>query len=123
LTSFSNNAKSTLVVIEMTHERKRAVGYTIDPRAGMYQYTSVEGVGECRENFARLAADMERAAFDTVIASKAEYLFVDTSPMWMEKFIATALRYHVTVTDASSGREYDFSNPQDEADFRILGRK
>jgi len=107
----------------MTHERKRAVGYTFDPSAGMHRYTSVEGVGECRENFARLVADMERAEFDTVIAAKAENLFIDTSPMWVEKFIATALRYHVTVTDAASGKEYDFSNPQDEADFRALGKK
>ena len=102
----------------MTHERKRAVGYTIDPRAGMYQYTSVEGVGECRENFARLVADMERAAFDTVVASKAEYLFVDTSPMWMEKFIATAQRHGILVADADSGREYDLRLIDDETAFR-----
>jgi hypothetical protein len=89
----------------------------------MHRYVAVEGVGECRENFANLVAGMEHGSFDVVVAAKAEYLFIDTSPMWIEKFIATAQSHHITVADAASGREYDFSNPQDEADFRALGKK
>lgn len=121
--NFSSSAKSTLAVIEMTNERKRAATYAVDLSAGTHRYVSVEGVGECRERFAALVASMEQANLDVVVAAKAELLFVDTSPMWMEKFIATAQRHHITVADATSGREYDFASPQDEADFRALGKK
>jgi hypothetical protein len=107
----------------MPKDPKRAVGYTVDLSAGMHHYTFVDGVGECRANFARLVESMGQATFDVVIASKAEYLFVDTSPMWMEKFIATAQRNHITVAAADTGREYDLTNPQDEADFRALRAK
>jgi hypothetical protein len=107
----------------MTNERKRAATYTVDVGAGTHRYVSVEGVGECRERFAAIVAGMEQANFDVIVAARAELLFVDTSPMWMEKFIATAQHHRVTVADATSGREYDFSSPQDEADFRALGKK
>src|SRR5690349_19049258 len=106
----------------MTDECKRAASYTVDLSAGLYRYVSVEGVGECREQFAALVASMEQANIDVVVTAKAELLFVDTSPMWMEKFIATAQRNHITVADANSSREYDLASPQDEADFRALGR-
>src|SRR5262245_12564070 len=104
----------------MSHESKRAVGYTVDLSAGLHRCVSLEGVGECRENFANLVAGMEHPTFDAVVVAKAEYLFVDTSPMWMEKFIATAQSNHITVADANTRREYDLANPQDEADFRAL---
>jgi hypothetical protein len=123
LTSFSSSAKSTLAVIDMTNERKRDATYTVDLGAGTHRYVSIEGFGECRERFAALLAGMEQANFDVVVAAHAELLFVDTSPMWIEKFIATAQRHHITVADVTSGREYDFSSPQDEADFRALGKK
>jgi hypothetical protein len=42
-----------------------------------------------------------------VIIAKAQYLFVDTSPMWMEKFIGTAKRQGMFIADATSGKEYD----------------
>ncbi|HEV8189999.1 MAG TPA: hypothetical protein VGP82_00710 [Ktedonobacterales bacterium] len=41
----------------------------------------------------------------------------------MEKFIATAQRHHITVAAADTGREYDLTVPQDEADFRALREK
>jgi hypothetical protein len=43
--------------------------------------------------------------------------------MGMEKFIATAQRHHITVAAADTGREYDLTVPQDEADFRALREK
>jgi hypothetical protein len=106
----------------MSNEGKRVAAYTVDFRPGMYSYVTVEGVGECRANFARLVSDMEHSKIDIVAAVKADLLFIDTSPMWIEIFIATALSHHITVADSTSGREYDFSNPQDEADFRALGQ-
>lgn len=103
--------------------RKRAFGYTIDTQAGFHRYVSVEGVGECRENFAALVASMEHPTFDAVVVAKAELLFVETSPMWIEKFIATAQRNHITIVAADTGREYDLTTPQDEAEFRALRHK
>lgn len=40
----------------------------------------------------------------------------------MEKFIVTAQRRGTTVADATTGREYDLTSPDDEADFRALAR-
>lgn len=107
----------------MPNEPKHVVGYAVDLSAGLHRYVSVDGVGECRENFAGLVASMEHPTFDAVVVAKAELLFVDTSPMWMEKFIATAQRNHITVAAVDTDREYDLTNPQDEVDFRAIGRK
>jgi hypothetical protein len=56
---------------------------------------AVEGAGECRENSANLFAGTEQGAFDVVIATGVEYLIIDTSPKWMETFIATAQSHHI----------------------------
>lgn len=101
--------------------KKRALAHAVDLGAGYHRYVNVEGVGECRENFAKLVAAMDAGNADVVVVSKAEYLFVDTSPLWMEKFIATAQRRSMTVADATTDREYDLTSPGDEADFRALG--
>jgi hypothetical protein len=103
-------------------DRKKAVAYMVDTEPGMHRYAFVEGVGECRENFRQLVEGMDRGDIQVVVAAKAEYLFIDTSPMWMEKFIATAQRNGITVADAQSGREYDLLKPDDEAAFRKLGK-
>jgi hypothetical protein len=50
------------------------------------------------------------------------YLFIDTSPMWMENFIATVKRRHALIADAETGREYDLNDPDDEAAFRSVGK-
>jgi hypothetical protein len=100
--------------------RKHALMYLVDLEAGVHRYAFVEGVGECRERFMRLVEDMERPDIHAVIVAKAQYLFVDTSNMWMEKFIATAKRHHILVADAIGKRQYDLSDPRDEADFRAL---
>jgi hypothetical protein len=87
----------------------------------MHHYVYLEGVGECREPFMRLVADLENDKIDAVIVYKAKYLFIDTSPMWMEKFIATVKRRHALIADAETGREYDLNYPGDVAAFRLLG--
>jgi hypothetical protein len=107
----------------MSNSPKRVIGYTIDLESGSHRYRNVEGVGECRENFVQLVQGMEQHITDVVMVYKAEHLFIDTSPMWMEKFIAIAQRHHIVVADATRDREYDLSKPQDEADFRALGKK
>jgi hypothetical protein len=102
--------------------KKHAAVYTVDTKPGEHRYASVDGVGECRDNFRRLIEGMERGDMQVVVALKAEYFFIDTSPMWMEKFIATAQRRGITIADATTGREYDLLQPEDEADFRKLGK-
>lgn len=101
----------------------RAIGYTVDVKAGYHRYVNVEGVGECRENFMKLVDDLEKDKADIVIVAGAELLFVDTSPMWMEKFIATVKRHGVLIADAMSGQEYDLRNSADEVAFRALEKK
>ncbi|HEV8189973.1 MAG TPA: hypothetical protein VGP82_00575 [Ktedonobacterales bacterium] len=107
----------------MSNKPKHVVGYTVDLSAGFHRYVSVEGVGECRENFAGPVASMEHPTFEAVVVAKGEYLFVDTSPRWIEKFIATAQRNHIKVAAVDTARECDLANPQDEADFRTLREK
>jgi hypothetical protein len=104
-----------------TNKTRRFGGYLVDLQAGMHQYVNVEGVGECREPFMRLVADLENGKIDAVIVYKAKYLFIETSPMWMEKFIATVKRRRALIADAETGREYDLNDPSDEATFRSLG--
>jgi hypothetical protein len=103
------------------NKTRRLGGYLMDLRAGMHRYVYVEGVGECREPFMRLVADLENGKIDAVVVYEAKYLFIDTSPMWMEKFIATVKRRHALIADAQTGREYDLNDPDVEAAFRLLG--
>jgi hypothetical protein len=100
--------------------RKRAIIYTVDLSAGMHRYIAIEGVGECRHNFHRMLEALERGDAEAVIATKAEYFFVDTSPMWMEKFITTVQRRGILVADAERDRQYDLREPADEVAFRAL---
>ncbi len=57
------------------------------------------------------------------MVAKASFLFIDTSPIWMEKFIAMVKRHHIHIVGAMSQREYDFCKPADEADFQALGKE
>lgn len=101
----------------------RAIGYTVDLKAGYHRYVKVEGVGECRENFAKLVNDLEKGKADVVIVAGAQLLFVDTSPMWMEKFIATVKQRGVLIADAATSQEYDLRKSTDEIAFRALEKK
>jgi hypothetical protein len=109
----------------MSHDQERnprASAYLVDTQPGYHRYVNVEGVGECRELFAQMVQDMDEGKMDVVVAAKASLFFIDTSPMWMEKFISTAKRRRITVADADSGREYDLRLIDDETVFRACGK-
>jgi hypothetical protein len=103
--------------------KKKTLAYTIDLRAGDYRYVNVEGVGECREHFARLVNSLEQGTADVVIVAGVQLLFVDTSPMWMEKFIATVKQHYATIVDATSGKRYDLRKSEDEVAFRAMEKQ
>ena len=89
----------------------------------MHRYVAVEGVGECRDNFRRMLEALERGDAKVVVVAKAEYFFVDTSPMWIEKLIATLQRRGILVADAERNRQYNLREPADEVAFRNLQAK
>ena len=101
------------------HEtRLRAVIYVVDLEPGIHSYAFVEGVGECREQFMRLVNDLEDRDIDVVVTARASYLFVDTAPMWVEKFIATVKQRGILIADTTTYRQYDLRVPEDETAFR-----
>src|SRR5690348_4990669 len=85
----------------------RVVAYVVDMEAGEHRYVFVAGVGECRTHFQQLVEDLERGVADVVVVARAPLLYVDTSPMWIEKFIATVKRRGVLIADARTQQEYD----------------
>jgi hypothetical protein len=103
-----------------TNTQPRVVGYVVDMEAGEHHYVFVEGVGECRAHFKQMVEDLDRGVADIVMVAKASLLYVDTSPMWVEKFIATVKRRGVLIADASTQKEYDLRQPEDETAFRAL---
>lgn len=59
---------------------------------GEHRYVFVEGVGECRAHFMQMGEDLDRGVADVVVVAKASLLSVNTSPMWVENFIAAVKR-------------------------------
>src|SRR5690242_1341833 len=100
--------------------QKRAAMYLVDTQPGEHSYAFVEGVGECRKNFMDMVEGLEKGDVDVVIVAAAKLLYIDTSPMWMEKFIATVKRRGILIADARADKEYDLRQPVDEAAFRAL---
>jgi hypothetical protein len=98
----------------------RVVAYVIDMEAGEHRYVFVEGVGECRAHFMQMVENLDRGVADIVMVAKASLLYIDTSPMWMEKFIATVKRRGILIADARTQKEYDLRKPEDEVAFRAL---
>jgi hypothetical protein len=98
----------------------RVVAYVVDMEAGEHRYVFIEGVGECRAHFKQMVEDLDRGLADMVMVATAALLYVDTSPMWMEKFIATVKRRGVLIADARMQKEYDLRKPEDEVAFRVL---
>jgi len=99
----------------------RTAAYVVDTTPGQYAYTNVEGVGRCRTHFARLVTNLDAGNIDVVMVADVALLFVETSPMWMEKFIATVKRNGVRIVDATASREYDLRDPAHEDAFRAQG--
>jgi len=105
-----------------THQ-KRAVAYVVDTVPGEHSYRFVEGVGECRAHFMKLVDDLDKGIADVVVVAAAKLLYIDTSPLWIEKFIATVKRRGVLIADAEQNKEYDLRQSEDEVAFRALRRK
>jgi hypothetical protein len=104
-------------------ENKQAAAYIVDTKPGNHSDVFVEGVGQCRANCMHMGEGIDNGEVDVLVVAKAELLFIDTSPLWMEKFIATVKRHHILIADATRNREYDLSKPEDEEAFRALGKK
>lgn len=100
--------------------QKRAAMYLVDTQPGAHSYAFVEGVGECRKNFMDMVEGLEKGEVDVVVVAGAKLLYVDTSPMWMEKFISTVKRHGILIADAKENKEYNLRKPADEAAFRAL---
>jgi DNA invertase Pin-like site-specific DNA recombinase len=100
--------------------KQRVVGYVVDPHPGKHSYVFVEGVGECRAHFKRLVEDIDKGEVDLLMVATTELLFVDTAPLWLEKLIATLKRQHVVLIDVARNKEYDLTQPEDEAALRAL---
>lgn len=107
---------------QSTHQ-KRVVAYVVDTAPGEHSYRFVEGVGECRANFMKLVEDLDKGVADVVVVAAAKLLYIDTSAMWMEKFIATIKRRGVLIADAEQNKDYDLRKSEDEAAFRALRRE
>jgi hypothetical protein len=89
----------------------------------VHRYVAVQGVGECRDNFRRMLEALERGDAEVVVVAKAEYFFAATSPLWIEKLIATLQRRGILVADAERNRQYNLREPADEVAFRNLQAK
>jgi len=103
--------------------QKRAVAYVVDTAPREHSYRFVEGVGECRAHFMKLMEDLDKGAADVVVVAAAKLLYIDTSPMWMERFIATVKRRGVLIADAEQNKEYDLRQSEDEVAFRALRKQ
>ncbi len=103
--------------------QKRAVAYVVDTEPGPHSYRFVEGVGECRAHFMQLMEDLDKDVADVVVVAAAKLLYIDTSPMWMERFIATVKRRGVLIADAEQNKEYDLRQSEDEVAFRALRKQ
>lgn len=115
--------KSNRIGKQPAAHQKRPIGYVVDTQPGEHSYVFVEGVGECRAHFMRLVDALEKGESDIVIVADASLLFIDTSPMWMEKLIAVVKRRGVLIADTTHDKEYDFRKPEDEAAFKALKSK
>ncbi len=104
-------------------DNKKAATYIVDTKPGNHSYAFVEGVGECRANFMRMVEGIDKGEVDVIVVADAKLLYIDTSPLWMEKFIATVKRHHLLVANATHRTDYDLRRPADEAAFRALAKK
>ncbi len=71
----------------------------------------------------KLMEDLDKGAADVVVVAAAKLLYIDTSPMWMERFIATVKRRGVLIADAEQNKEYDLRQSEDEVAFRALRKQ
>jgi hypothetical protein len=70
----------------------------------------------------RMGEGRDKGEVDVLVVADAKLLFIDTSAMWREKFMATVKRRHTLIADATRNKDYDLSKLEDEEAVRALGK-
>lgn len=111
--------KSLAFLEQVAHDRKAAI-YAAEHDGKMRNFAYHEGLGECRETFARLLQDVQKDEIGVIITPDAACLAIETSPGWMEAFIQAVKHHEVLIGDHSHDMVYDLHDEEDEAQFRDL---
>jgi hypothetical protein len=111
--------KSLAFLEQVAHDRKAAI-YAAEHDGKMRNFAYHEGLGECRETFARLLQDVQKDEIGVIMTPDAACLAIETSPGWMEAFIQAVKQHEVLIGDHSHDLVYDLHDEEDEAQFRDL---
>lgn len=113
--------KSLAFLQEVGRKRKVAV-YAAAHEGKMRNFAYLEGLGECRETFARLVEGVQGGEIGVILTHDAACLVIETSPGWMEEFIQAIKLQRVLIGDRSHDLLYDLCESDDETRFRGLFR-
>jgi hypothetical protein len=111
--------KSLAFLEQVDHSRKAAI-YAAEHDGKVRHFAYHEGLGECRETFARLLQDVQKGEIGVILTPDAACLAIETSPGWMEAFIQAVKQHEVLIGDHSHDLVYDLRDEVDEAQFRDL---
>jgi hypothetical protein len=111
--------KSLAFLEQVDHNRKAAM-YVAEHDGKVRHFAYHEGLGECRETFARLLQDVQKGEIGVILTPHAACLAIETSPGWMEAFIQAVKQHEVLIGDHSHDLVYDLRDEEDEAQFRGL---
>lgn len=111
--------KSLAFLEQVDHNRKAAI-YVAEHDGKVRHFAYHEGLGECRETFARLLQDVQKGEIGVILTPHAACLAIETSPGWMEAFILAVKQHEVLIGDHSHDLVYDLRDEEDEAQFRDL---
>ena len=111
--------KSLAFLEQVDHSRKAAI-YAAEHDGKVRHFAYHEGLGECRETFARLLQDVQKGEIGVILTPDAACLSIETSPDWMEAFIQAVKQHEVLIGDHSHELVYDLRDEDDEAQFRDL---
>src|SRR5260221_11687164 len=99
------------------HNRKTAISSAAHG-GKLRNFAYQEGLGECRETFARLLQDVQKGEIGVILTPDAACLAIETAPGWMEVFIQAVKQHEVLIGDDSHDLVYDLREEEDEAQFR-----
>jgi hypothetical protein len=111
--------KSLDFLEHVDHSRKAAI-YAAEHDGELRHFAYYEGLGECRETFARLLQDVQKGEIGVILTPDAACLAIETAPGWMEAFIQAVKQHEVLIGDYSHDLVYDLREEEDEAQFRDL---
>ena len=111
--------KSLAFLGHVAHDHKAAI-YAAAHDGKLRHFAYHEGLGECRETFARLLQDVQQGEIGVILTPDAACLPIETSPGWMELFIQAVKQHEVLIGDHSHDLVYDLREEEDEAQFRGL---